>query len=57
MKPKTEKSYLAQRRARARRAFWLRVVLLVLLMLGVAYAAWFSPHALHPQPARIVLQP
>ncbi|WP_156412899.1 hypothetical protein [Chthonomonas calidirosea] len=57
MKPKVEKTYLAQRRARARRAFWLRIVLLVLLMIGVAYVAWFSPYALHPKSARIVLQP
>lgn len=40
-----EKRPLRERRKRAARGFALRVVVLVGLIGGVAYAAWFSPWA------------
>ena len=38
---------IRERRRRATREYVLRVCLLLLLMGGVAYAAWFAPRA-HP---------
>lgn len=53
----TERSYLAMRRARARRAFFVRVLLLLCALAGVAYVAWLSPQARRSVPDRVELRP
>lgn len=48
---------LRERRKRASRWFALRVCLLLALIGGVAYAAWFAPQARRPLPVQLEVKP
>lgn len=48
---------LRQQRRRAARQFALRVFLLLALIAGVAYAAWFAPHSHHAPKVEIETVP
>ena len=48
---------LRQQRQRASRQFTLRVFLLLTLIGGVAYAAWFAPWSRHVANVRIEVAP
>lgn len=48
---------IKQQRKRAARLYVLRVLFVLLLMGGVAYAAWFAPGSRHAPPVRVEAAP